>query len=130
MKEKLIYYSRWFAIIPIAIVCYYLSYVAMKLITSIQKFFYNDDVGNSWILKYTAPIFTSGIAGYAFVSIGKKVAPKHKETVGLVLLIITCIVSGIGLFAAILLHHYMSILEIVGQTIGAIIGYKEEVNNK
>lgn len=96
MKEKLIYITRWIAVLPASIIGSFIAYgIGMLINRWAAGFIYIDEDIN--VVELLTEIVLGGvISGGAFVSIGCETAPKYKKAVGVILCIIIssiCLVS-------------------------------------
>ena len=117
---------RWVGVLPCSILAYLLAYALIKLFNWFQTLFGVDKDDAAWFNNIAGPAFASGMAGYVFVVVGTYLAPMYKKNTGLILMILLALLSGVGIFAAIINKHYVtSIIESVAQLVGAVVAYKE-----
>jgi hypothetical protein len=121
MKTTVINILRWIAIIPAALLSYFLGYALYKVIFWISDRLYSHEDG--WMALYITPAIAAGAAGYFFITSGHWLAPMHKRYAALGLLIIISMIMGIAVFTGAIYGQVMGIVESVASVVGAVIGY-------
>ena len=115
------YWLRWIAVLPAAVVAYFVVYYLFWFFAYVASFF-SDQTWWDWIFKTT---LGTGVGGAAFVFIGAAVAPLHQKYVAFALMIIVILICGFTTFALIFAPntHWESWLQVIAQLVGAIIAY-------
>lgn len=97
MRDTLIYWGRWLAVLPAAVLAYGAAAVVVGLVGYLWSNSGNDPViempAETWGKIWRSTVLTAATA-YAFVRGGSYVAPDYKEIVGLVLGILLFMASG------------------------------------
>lgn len=123
MKSKSVYWLRWIAVLPAAVIGYFLGYAVMKL-TSLLRIWFEADREGNFFETYGVPVIAGGVAGYALVMAGTLISPAHNKIVALILLLISTCAVGIGIFLlSARLFSWPHLLEIIGQITGSVIAY-------
>lgn len=117
MNNPKLNWLRWILVIPFAL----LGYGIILLLQGLENWFYEPPI---WFITYLqSPVFSFGSA-FAFVMVGTEMAPMHKKTSGLILLLISIMIFGVLIFLAIEAHLYKSFIYIIPGILGAFLSYK------
>ena len=116
----------WIILLPASIFALITGNLLGELLCSLEHLFWGnngglEDLFNTYILN---PFQTNTISSFAFVFTGYFLAPKHKQTVGLIMMIILLCVGSISMFVVNFIDiDYMKNIGIIFAMIGAVIGY-------
>lgn len=114
---------RWIGVLPAAVACYFIAYALIKLSDLISG---RDEEGSYSLAHLFVPLIASGAAGFYFVFTGTSIAPYYKRIVGLILLILVVLLSGMGVFLLIINGFKWDLfLETTGQIVGAAIAFNQ-----
>lgn len=119
---------RWIAVLPSAILGYLLVYGLLKLVVLLSLWLNVNSKNAPFLWEYTLPAIASGFGSYFFIYFGAWVAPSFKKTTSLILLIIMSLAMGISVLALIKEFNIALLLEIIGNLIGIVVGYKKNEN--
>lgn len=111
---------------PCAIAVYLLIYLSIRVWvrTSSTPGLYD-------IMDFVAPAIAGIGSAYCYIWTGVKIAPSHKVTTALVLLIILILSTGAAIYVDALVKRYDRIIEDAFSIVGLVIAYKEvEKKNK
>lgn len=114
---------RWIAVLPAALLA---SVIAYLFVFYTQRFFMD---ANSGYAIYVLPCESAAFSGGALVYYGAWVAPTYKKTTALVLLILSAVIMGAGIFMTIIQREYLMMAKDISCLLGAIIGYAIIVND-
>ena len=126
MKKTAIYILRWVAVLPCAAIGTSIVY----LIVNYSQLFYADE--NSKYAIYVIPVTASVASGVAVIYSGVWVAPSYKKQSTLILLVITCLLMGYGIFVTLNESRNLDFARNIATVVGAIIGFlipKEELDS-
>lgn len=90
-KNKLLTIARWLLFLPSAVIGSWLLYLAYNIINYTFDSEWESFINGTEIIAH-------GILGCAFVWIGTAIAPSHKNTVSVILLVIACILAGLAIY--------------------------------
>ncbi len=116
---------RWIAVLPLAIVCYFVGYALTNIVGHISAYFGGDSDDYYWVTHITLPMIASGMSGYCFIKAGTFMAPYYKKVTGIILLICFSPLLFLSIFLLSRQFKWQSLLEFIGTTIGLIIAYRE-----
>jgi hypothetical protein len=108
---------RWIAVLPAAFLASVISYL---LVYYVQRFFSD---ANSGYVTYWVPCESAAFSGGAMVYYGAWVAPTYKKTTALILLILSSVVMGAGIFITVVQKEYLMMAKDICSLIGSGIGY-------
>ncbi len=126
MKKTIINILRWLAVLP----CAAIGTTVIYLIVSYSQLFYADE--NSKYAIYVIPVTASLASGVAVIYSGVWSAPTYKKQTALILLVLSCLLMGYGIFRALSESKYLDFTKDIASVVGVVIGYlvpKEELDS-
>lgn len=105
---------------PCAVAVYLLIYLSIRVWMHTSS-----TPGLYGIMDFVTPAIAGTGSAYCYIWTGVKIAPSHKVTTALVLLIILILSTGAAIYVDAIAKRYDRIIEDVFSVIGLTISYKE-----
>ena len=118
--EKFKIAVRWIAVLPGAVLGFFISYALIKLFNLLSNWF-AEVSPDSPFASFTDNVILAGFAGFIFVYFGCKIAPNHKKIVAYCLTGLIILFCGMGLSIAISDGIFWNIVGDIFPGVGAII---------
>ncbi len=120
MKNKAQNIIRWVALLPVATISLVIAYLL---------FLWGDGVAMGyhgmpgWVNKYVIPVFSAGFGGVVYMWVVVCMAPKYKQEVAIVMLVLLSMAVSLTLFVGIYYESYLGAIQAAAVVVSAVVAF-------